>query len=163
MVYLSKNRSFLFALVIGLLGVASCASEPAEEASKITEEVKAQEPEKEKKKFQMYELSEMSALMRQMYQLNEQLKERILEGEDLGDFPQSLENMLSAKMTDNKQIDAFFEEHAKSFLSLQEKIYQDSLNAKLHFNAAIDACIQCHRVKCTGPIPKIEKLQIKDI
>lgn len=162
MVYLSKNRFFLFALLVGLLGVASCASEPSVETSAVKEETMVQQPEKEKKKFQMYELSEMSALMRQMYQLNEQLKERILEGEDLGDFPKSLENMLSAEMTDNKEIDAFFEEHAKSFLSLQEKIYQDSLNAKLHFNAAIDACIQCHRVKCTGPIPKIEKLLIKE-
>lgn len=154
MVFLSKSKSWLFIVVFGYtLFLGGCISE--------SEPIQQEIPVKEKKKFEMYELSEMSAMMRQLYQLNEQLKERIIAGESLGDFPKSIERMLSAKMTDDKKMDDFFEEHAKTFIELQEKIYNDSAQAKVHFNAAIDACIQCHRVKCAGPIPKIEKLLIK--
>lgn len=154
MVYLSKNKFRFIVVLASFLSLVACSSSEEE----LTQEA----PQKEKKKFEMYELSEMSAMMRQLYQLNEQLKERILAGEDLGEFPQSVQRMLSAKMTDDKPIDEFFTTHAESFIALQEKIYNDEANAKIHFNAAIDACIQCHRVKCAGPIPKIEKLYIKE-
>ena len=125
------------------------------------EEAAAPEKKEKKRQFEMYELSEMSALMRQMYQLNEQLKVRILAGEDLGTYPESFERILEAAMTDNKQIDDFFKEHAALFLASQKSIFDQPEQAKELFNTAVDACVQCHRVKCAGPIPKIERLYIK--
>jgi len=127
-----------------------------------TEELKVEEVAMEDKKdFEMYEVSEMSAIMQHMYQLNEQLKERIESGEELGSFSVSFERMLNAKMTNDKPMDDFFKTHAETFLANQRSIYENPAQAKELYNEAINSCIACHEVKCTGPITKIEKLFIK--
>lgn len=128
----------------------------------FTEELKVEEVAMEDKKdFEMYEVSEMSAIMQHMYQLNEQLKERIESGEELGSFSESFERMLNAKMTNDKPMDDFFKTHAETFLANQRSIYENPAQAKELYNEAINSCIACHEVKCTGPITKIEKLYIK--
>lgn len=111
--------------------------------------------------FEMYEMSEMAALMEQMYVDNQRLKERIIKGDTIGKFPQHFIRIHKAVMTDETDKDAFFEEQAAKFIKAQELIYEDPNNAKEHFNKGIDACIQCHEVKCGGPIPKIMKLYIE--
>ena len=111
--------------------------------------------------FEMYEMSEMAALMEQMYVDNQRLKERIIKGDTIGKFPQHFIRIHKAVMTDETDKDAFFEEQAAKFIKAQELIYEDPKNAKEHFNNGIDACIQCHEVKCGGPIPKIKKLYIE--
>lgn len=111
--------------------------------------------------FEMYEMSEMALLMEQMYVDNERLKDRILSGDTIGQFPQHFMKIHEAIFTDETDKDAFFEEQAKKFIQAQELIYKDPDNAKEHFNKGVDACIQCHEVKCGGVIPKIKKLYIK--
>lgn len=115
----------------------------------------------EKKEFVMYEQSEMTAVMLHMYQVNEQLKSRIVSGEDIGDFSAPFERILTAQQTGNKEMDAFFKSHAETFLALQRSIYENPDTAAEQFNVAVNACIACHQVKCPGPIQKIEKLYIK--
>jgi hypothetical protein len=112
------------------------------------------------KEFEMYEVSEMASLMKQMAHINEQLRERIISGEELGEFPSNFENILQAQMTQNQEMDDFFREHAQQFLDAQHQIYGDPENAKEHFNIAIDACIKCHEMKCPGPVSRIKKLKI---
>ncbi|MEZ4838475.1 hypothetical protein [Flavobacterium sp.] len=114
-----------------------------------------------KKSFEMYELSEMAMLMEQMYVDNQRLKERIEKGEDVGEFPSHFAKIHEAIMTDPSENDQFFKENAQVFLAAQEKIYNDPTNAKEHYADAIQACISCHEVKCSGPIPRIKKLQLK--
>lgn len=114
-----------------------------------------------KKALTMYKMSEMAALMEQMYAENQQLKERIMRGEKIGAFPNHFLKIHQAVMTDSTENDAFFKEQAHNFISAQEQIYQDPKNAEAHFNAGVDACIQCHQVKCAGPIARIKKLYIK--
>jgi cytochrome c553 len=145
---------YWFLLGSSLLFVA-CNEAPAEkvEVGEVATE--------EKKDFEMYELSEMSAIMQHMYQLNEQLKERIESGKELGSFSESFERMLNAKMTNDKPMDDFFKTHAETFLNDQRSIYENPEQAKELYNEAINSCIACHEVKCTGPIEKIEKLIIK--
>lgn len=113
------------------------------------------------KKFDMYEMSEMALLMEQMYVDNERLKERIVKGDTIGNFPNHFLKIHAAVMTDKQENDAFFKEQAANFIKAQELIYKDPTNAKEHFNKGIDACIKCHEVKCGGPIPRIKKLYIK--
>ena len=114
------------------------------------------------KKFEMYQMSEMAALMEQMYVDNQRLKERIQNGEKIGEFPQHFLKIHKAVMTDSTENDVFFKQQAAKFIKAQEMIYKDAKNAKQHFNAGIDACIQCHQQKCGGPIPRIKKLYIKE-
>jgi cytochrome c553 len=143
-----RNWFYLLAVVL----ICSCT-----ETSIEVEEVVVEE----KKNFEMYELSEMSAIMQHMYQLNEQLKARIENGEELGSYSESFERILEAEMTKGKQIDDFFKTHAETFLNDQRSIYENPEQAKELYNKAINSCVACHEVKCTGPIEKIEKLIIK--
>ena len=113
------------------------------------------------KKFDMYEMSEMALLMEQMYKDNENLKERIQKGDTIGKFPNHFLKIHASVMTDEQENDAFFKAQAANFINSQKLIYEDPKNAKQHFNAGIDACVQCHEVKCGGPIPRIKKLYIK--
>lgn len=116
---------------------------------------------KEEKKFEMYQMSEMAMLMEQMYADNERLKQRIIAGDSIGEFPQHFLKIHKAVMTDKQENDDFFKSHANMFIASQELIYKDPNHAKEHFNASIDACVACHEVKCGGPIVRIKKLYIK--
>lgn len=111
-------------------------------------------------KFKMYEMSEMSTLMEQMYVDNQRLKQRIQKGDTIGAFPNHFLEIHKAVMTDPSENDAFFKDQAAQFIKAQELIYQDPKNAKEHFNDGVNACIQCHEVKCAGPIQRIKKLYI---
>ena len=147
-------------LLFVFFGLLSCQKEKQVEANeentveKTTDSTTTEE-------FEMYEMSEMAALMEQMYVDNQRLKERIMKGDTIGKFPQHFIRIHKAVMTDATDKDDFFDEQAAKFIKAQELIYEDPTNAKQHFNNGIDACIQCHQVKCGGPIPKIKKLYIK--
>lgn len=149
-------KKFLLLPVCLVLIFAGC--EKKAEAIK-TEAV--QEAPAKKKEFKMYEMSQMAALMEQMYVDNMRLKERIVKGDTIGNFPQHFLNIHASAMTDESENDTFFKEQAAKFLKAQELIYKDSVNAKKHFNDAVSACVKCHEQKCEGPIPRIKKLYIK--
>ena len=110
--------------------------------------------------FEMYEMSEMAALLEHMSVDNERLKDRIIKGDTIGQFPQHFTKIHEAVLTDETDKDAFFNEQASKFILAQELIYKDPENAKEHFNNGVNACIECHQVKCGGPIPRIKKLYI---
>lgn len=114
----------------------------------------------EKKSFEMYEFSEMAILMEQMYVDNERLKNKIKEGEDLGEFPEHFMKIHGAVMTDPSENDVFFKEQAELFLKAQKQIYEDPERAENHYNDMVNQCINCHQVKCGGPIPRIKKLYL---
>ena len=113
------------------------------------------------KEFKMYEMSPMAALMEQMYVDNQRLKERITKGDTIGTFPKHILNIHTSVMTDATDNDAFFKTQAAKFISTQQLIYSDPVNAKAHFNEAVTSCVTCHEGKCEGPIPRIKKLYIK--
>jgi len=139
-----------YTLVLFLLVLMGCAQKEAKQECKSPK----------KKALTMYKMSEMAALMEQMYAENQQLKARILKGEKIGEFPNHFLKIHQAIMTDSTENDAFFKEQAQLFIAAQAQIYKDPKNAQAHFNAGVDACIQCHQVKCAGPISRIKKLYI---
>lgn len=145
-------------LIIFCFGFFSCQKKEDKKVANSETEKSATAKEK---KLVMYEMSEMAALMEQMYVDNQRLKERIKNGEKIGEFPQHFLKIHQAVMTDESENDAFFKEQAANFISAQELIYKDPKNAKEHFNNGVDACVKCHEQKCGGPIPRIKKLYIK--
>ena len=146
-------KILLTSLIVVLLFVSCGKKEETEK--EITLETE------DKKDFEMYEFSEMALLMEQMYVDNERLKEKIINGEDLGDFPSHFVKIHTADMTDSSDNDDFYQKHAEIFLKAQQMIYKEPENAKQHYNNAVNTCIQCHEVKCTGPIVRIKKLNIQ--
>ncbi len=147
-----------FLLIVSIFVMSACANKEA----KADKEACATDNKQDKtKKFEMYEMSEMAGLMEQMYVDNQRLKQRISQGDTIGKFPNHFLKIHKAVMTDESENDAFFKNQAAAFIKAQELIYQDPKNAKQHFNDGVDACIKCHEVKCSGPIPRIKKLYIK--
>jgi cytochrome c553 len=147
-----------YLVLIVLMAVFSCA--------KKEEKVKQQNcsvdsSKTTKSRFVMYKTSEMAALMEQMYVDNQHLKERIKNGDTIGKFPNHFLQIHKAVMTDESDNDAFFKGQAAIFIKAQQLIYEDPKNAKEHFNAGVNACVQCHQQKCSGPIPRIKKLYIQ--
>ena len=145
-----KKGIVLFSFVL----LFACNNKP--DSSKCETESKI----KSEKKFEMYQMSEMAALMESMYLENQELKERIKNGESIGKFPSHFLQIHKAVMTDETDNDSFFKEQASLFIKAQELIYEDPKNAKQHFNDGVNACVRCHEVKCGGPLPKIKKLYI---
>ncbi|MBY8963604.1 hypothetical protein KJK34_12645 [Flavobacterium sp. D11R37] len=149
------------AVLLCLLLITACKKEAAAEKEGETTAVAADTTAQGKEELKMYEMSEMAALMEQMYAENMMLKQRIVSGDTLGNFPKHFLNIHASAMTDESENDAFFKEQAANFIKAQELIYKDPDNAKKHFNDAVSACVQCHEQKCGGPIPRIKKLYIK--
>lgn len=141
--------TFLISLVFLL---PSCT----ERESPVTKDVAV------KKKFDLYERSEMATVMLYMYEFNRQLKAKIENDETLLAFPDGFERIFKATLTDGHTRDDFFKVHATSFLAHQKAIHDNPENSKQAFNLMVSSCIACHEVKCHGPIPKIEKLYIKE-
>ncbi|RZJ72208.1 hypothetical protein [Flavobacterium sp.] len=148
------------AILVSVL-LISCGSKETKENVGAKDSVAVAKDSAGGKKFEMYEMTEMAMLMEQMYVDNQRLKERITKGDTIGKFPSHFLKIHSAVMTDPAENDAFFKEKAAAFIKAQELIYQDTKNAQKHFNDGVDACIQCHEVKCAGPIARIKKLYIK--
>lgn len=143
-----------FLYFILLVIIVSCQNKP--ESATVATDTKT-------KSFEMYELSEMAMLMELMYVDNERLKNKILNGDDLGEFPEQFMKIHKAAMTDPSEFDSFFKDQAVLFLKAQRLIYEDPSNAESHFDAMVNQCIACHQVKCSGPIPKIKKLYLNPV
>lgn len=153
------GRSFL--IVLMLLVMTGCKKEVPQEAAVPAKKDTVTRTKTATKAFKMYELSEMASLMERMYAENSQLKLHIVNGDTLGQFPEYMLKIHSAKMTDDSDNDAFFKENAANFIKAQRTIYEDPETAKQHFNDMVTACITCHEGKCGGPIQRIKKLYIK--
>lgn len=143
-------------IVLSIFTLVSCQ----QTKETATEEIATTKDSVAKKTFDMYEMSEMALLMEQMYVDNQRLKERLEKGEPAGEFPSHFAKIHSAIMTDSTENDDFFKKQAKVFLEAQELIYKEPAKAKEHYSNAIQACISCHEVKCSGPIVRIKKLQL---
>ena len=116
---------------------------------------------KESSSFKMYEMTEMASLMEQMYVDNQRIKQKIENNEsDFGEFPEYYLKIHSAEMTDPDDFDDFFKSEALKFEEFQKLVYTDTSDVKTNFNNMVNACIECHQKKCTGPIERIKKLYI---
>ena len=110
----------------------------------------------------LYVPSEMSLYMNVMYDVNEELKNKILSGELPKEFPNEIINIHKAKLSDFKERSETFEAYSNLFIE-KEKIIFDTISEiplVQRYNDAINSCISCHKSQCPGPITRIEKLLI---
>ena len=149
------QKFFLYSIAI----VALVSCKQAEENK--AEDTVANNKEEGNEPFQLYQMSEMASFMEEMYAEHQVLKEQILNGETPDSLSYNLLNLHTATMTDSSDYDERFKNMAKVFAEYEEKIVSDPANAKANYNQAVQLCISCHQLKCTGPIPRIKKLLIK--
>ncbi len=139
-------RYFLI-VIFGALLVLSCK----EQEDKVAE----------KPELIMAETSEMAQLMREMYAFNESIRQQIIDGELANAYPLSFDKIHSAVLTDPSDRDASFEQFSNHFIKAERAVFIDDSDDLIYkYNNAINACISCHNVTCTGPIPRIKKLLI---
>lgn len=115
-----------------------------------------------KNSFKYYEMSEMALLMEQMYVDNMRIRESILsqEAATVDHLPAHYLKLEKAVLTDPTDRDLFFTTQLAQFLEAQTRVYEITTDRKENFNAMVQSCIDCHKVKCGGPIERIKKLLI---
>lgn len=114
-------------------------------------------------KYILDEKSEMAQLMLDMHADFEMIQEKIKKGEDLGEFPNDYEKIVSAPMTQEAMRTESWEVFAKSMIEAEKSLYNaESENQIQAYQDAVNTCIACHQaVGCRGPLPKIRKLHWK--
>lgn len=139
-----KKLFFVFALMVSL---SSCNTD---EKEKKTEEVS------------MRKQSEMAALMNKMYDENEKIKKKILNGEMPQGFPEDYLKIHTATLTDPSDRTPEFKGFSDVYIkNLRDVFETNEESLKEKFNETINSCIACHKTTCIGPIPRIKKLLIK--
>lgn len=112
--------------------------------------------------FDMYKASEMAELMRTMLAENKKLKELIINEKSIGNFNKEYLKIHTAKLTDSTDFDNVYSVFANHFIQTQKDVFSvKKSDRKEQFNTMVNSCIACHTAKCTGPIPRIQKLKIK--
>lgn len=115
-------------------------------------------------RYDVYRGSEMANLMKGMHSFNVQLKQEVLEGKIRSEFPEEFLKIHSAEFSEAKLRNQTFDHYSGKFIEAQKLVFaEDSITSLTErYNDAINLCITCHQTECTGPIPKIKKLLIKE-
>lgn len=114
------------------------------------------------KKYDLYEPSEMANYMNTIFEIHEQMKSDILEGNSPEGFPEEILEIHTAHLSDFKERSPNFEAFSHLFVESVEFIFDEKTDVPLkqRYNDAINVCISCHQTECMGPIPRIKKLII---
>ncbi|WP_086031159.1 hypothetical protein [Tenacibaculum holothuriorum] len=150
------KSNFKLSIIITLAGLLlQCKQFPSKDKVTITTKV----PEK----FNIYQPSEMSMLMREMLKSNQELREKIIaDKEDIGDFNEAFLKIHTAKLTSSDKYDDTYPTYAKHFEQMQKAVFTVAKEKrKEQFNNVVNACVACHTNRCSGPIPRIQKLAIQ--
>lgn len=106
--------------------------------------------------------SELALLMREMLDSAKSFKEIIRSGKVPDKFPEAFLKIHTAQPTDNETKKASFNGFADGYLhSLKELSGSTTSNAKLNYNAVVQACENCHSEHCPGPLTAIRKLKLE--
>jgi len=114
------------------------------------------------KKYDLYEPSEMAIYMNTIFEIHEQMKTDILEGNSPRRFPDEILEIHTAHLSDFRERTPNFEAFSHLFVESVEFIFEETSDVPLkqRYNDAINLCISCHQIECLGPIPRIKKLII---
>ncbi len=152
-----KVATYLLGCLLGASLFISCQSQEAEEnEAETTQTEENWEPD-------MYEASELVLIMRKMYDDNMAMKAQIKAGVVPDAIPEEYHKILTATATNPDELDDLYYAMAKVYLN----DYQSMVDAKPEelvskYNNLVKTCVNCHQNYCMGPIPKIEKLYIKE-
>lgn len=140
--------------ILFILALVACNHKEQNKKSK-EESISKEEP------FQLYQMSEMASFMEKMYADHKRIKNQIVAGEKVDTLNFEPTKLFYARMTDSTDNDIFYQEKAELFVEYEGQLLKDSLSQKEIYNKAVNLCISCHQIKCTGPIPRIKKLLIR--
>ena len=154
-----KILTYFLGCLIGASFFVSCQNQTeAEETEKqdAAQQEESWEPD-------MYEASELVMIMRQMHADNMALKEQIANGTPPESVPKEYQKILTATATNPDELDELYYAMAKIWLNDYQAVVDAEPSELLDkYNGMVKTCVNCHENYCLGPIPKIEKLYIKE-
>ena len=109
-------------------------------------------------------MSELANMMRDMQELSEELKIRIID-KDTITLPKlsfDLQEMKTAEATDMSVKDDLFNVYTDHFDQAFAEIYKNEISKRSAFNSMVESCLGCHQQYCSGPIKVITSLKIED-
>lgn len=105
--------------------------------------------------------SELTLQMRNMTDRVFELKNIIQEGATLqSELVNEFSSILTAEPSDSNKQGHEFDRMANIFMEEVRKLEHAESNRLANFNIMVNSCIDCHKVFCPGPIPRIKKLKI---
>lgn len=155
-----KARLLSFGTLLLLMGgMVACNGESSSEEPTVEETAVSDES----NTVIIKESSELAQLMRQMFDENMELRDRVMNGEELQDLSEEYNRIHSADATEPEKITDAYHALADAYLqSMQTLMEADEEHRVEAFNNMVTTCINCHRgVSCQGPIPKIKQLRIR--
>ncbi len=145
-----KNLFILFSI---MLFIAACANENTNQSNQQKNTVAPLNPNGD---------SELALLMRKMEKHWKETKKNLEEGKPVEELP-DFSNILTATPTDESmamdELHGFATSYLQSIKALGDAKGEEQ---KAAYNNVINGCIMCHENSCSGPIPRIKKLQIKE-
>ena len=154
-----KIATYLLGCLIGASFFISCQNQEQEEQTDNA----GTETSEENWEPDMYEPSELVLIMRKMHEDNMAMKEEIMAGKAPKAIPEEYHKILTATATNPDELDELYYAMAKVYLNDYQAMVDaqpEELIAK--YNNLVKTCVNCHQNYCLGPIPKIEKLYIKE-
>lgn len=109
-------------------------------------------------------MSELANMMRDMQELSEELKVRIINNDtvDLPKLTFNLQEMKTAEATDMTVKTELFNTYTDHFDRAFAEIYKNEIAKKTAFNNMVESCLGCHQQYCSGPMKVISSLKIDD-
>lgn len=152
----NKTKMMAIAIFVMAIFVSSCSdTQQVERKTEVKKETKAPK----KSNGVLYKPSELALLMRGMYDNMKLVGEFIDKGETIPDsLLTGYETITTAIATNPDEIGPKFQGFAKGWLMEVETMRTTPTND--NYNAIMNACVNCHKAYCPGPIPKIKRLKI---
>lgn len=162
-----KKISILLALLL-MLGVFIQACSNNSSAPKATELTEESEAKADSLKacttiMDPNNPKPMALMMRQMAANADSMKARILRGETLDSLKHPFIRFYTAEPTDPKVLEANFFEKARLYQAAYKELFNHPKEQKKYYNLTIEACVNCHKDYCSGPLKRIRKLPISDL
>lgn len=150
------NKSILIIITIGCLWVPffmSCVGSKIEDIDSVIVDVTVNNPNED---------SELTLLMHQVYEDADSIKSAIKEGTGsiTEEFIEELEYVHKAIPSDPKLSNSIFTAFNELIIIEAKALQTTTINKTEGFNKLVNRCIDCHKIFCPGPIPRIKKLKI---
>lgn len=158
-----KNKITLVACSVLVVLLVNCGHKSGEKAAETTATVSVDSSSCKKEVVSLNPNgdSELALLMREMRDSAVSFKEMIKAGKIPDKFPEIFLKIHTAAPTDSETKKPSFNGYADAYLnSLKELSKSNNSNAKLNYNAVVQACENCHSEHCPGPLSAIRKLKL---
>lgn len=106
--------------------------------------------------------SELAIMMRDIVKNTQKVKEQIINGEKLEFFIEFEKLHTSTTTESDVRDDGQFTSYANDYTNKVSELIEAETDKTILYNDMVQACVNCHKQICPGPIKGIRKLKIKE-